>query len=372
MSKTSIVTGLFFGDEGKGITTAFLSSPQSLVVRFSGGHNAGHTVETNRYRHIFSSFGAGTLRGAHTYWSEFCTFCPKSFFNEREALLQNGYDPVHFIHPLTMITTPFDYEHNQRLESVNNHGSVGVGLGATIARHMQTPFKLFAIDLEYRPLLFHKLQQIATWYKADNVTEKIGEFLWYVEQSNLSIKTLTEIKDRYEHIIFEGAQGIMLDMDFGFFPNVTRSNTTSKNAMDIIQKEQLPLPDIYYVMRAYLTRHGNGYMPNETAELCFEDKTNTTHPWQGKFRQGYHATDLLQHAMHIDSVYTGNEVGRKKLVITCVDQTGEMIYIDNKQVPLFDFLETPLPVSEFFINRSPKAGALEPVKFQTMKKAHHF
>jgi adenylosuccinate synthase len=155
-------------------------------------------------------------------------------------------------------------------------------------------------------------------------------------------------------------------MDFGFFPNVTRSNTTSKNAMDIIQKENLPLPDIYYVMRAYLTRHGNGYMPNETAELCFEDKTNKTHPYQGKFRQGYHATNLLQHALHVDGVYTGNEVSRKKLVITCVDQTGDMIYIDNKQVPLFDFLETPLPVSEFFTNRSPKAGALEPVK-----KVHH-
>jgi adenylosuccinate synthase len=219
--------------------------------------------------------------------------------------------------------------------------------------------------------LLQKLQQIATWYNAANANEKIEEFLWYVDQSNLAIKTLTEIKGRYEHIIFEGAQGVMLDMDFGFFPNVTRSNTTSKNAMDIIQREHLPLPDIYYVMRAYLTRHGNGYMPNETAELCFEDKTNTSHPWQGKFRQGYHDTELLQHALHVDSVYTGNEVSRKKLVITCVDQTSDMIYIDNKQVPLFDFLETPLPVSEVFINHSPKADALEPVKFHTIKKVHH-
>ena len=132
--------------------------------------------------------------------------------------------------------------------------------------------------------------------------------------------------------------------------------------MDIIKEEHLPLPDIYYVMRAYLTRHGNGYMPNETTELCFEDKTNKTHAWQGKFRQGYHATDLLQHALQIDSVYTGHDVRPKKLVITCVDQTGGMICIDNKQVPLADFLETPLPVSEFFINRSAKAGMLERMK----------
>lgn len=361
MSKTSIVTGLFFGDEGKGITTAFLSSPQSLVVRFSGGHNAGHTVETNGYRHVFSSFGAGTLHGASTYWSEYCTFCPTSYYNEREALVQNGYQPVHYIHPLAMVTTPFDYEHNHRLESVNKHGSVGVGLGATIARHTQTPFKLFAIDLQYRPLLLQKLEQIAAYYDAENIAEKIEAFLWYVDQLAITLSTLTEIKDRYAHIIFEGAQGIMLDMDFGFFPHVTRSHTTSKNAMDIIQKEQLPLPEIYYVMRAYLTRHGNGYMPNECAGLGFEDKTNKTHPYQGKFRQGYHATDLLQHALQIDSVYTGHEVSRKKLVITCVDQTGGLIYLDNKQVPLADFLDLPLPVSEFFINCSPRAGALERV-----------
>jgi adenylosuccinate synthase len=365
MSKTSIVIGLFFGDEGKGVTTAYLSSPNSLVVRFSGGHNAGHTVETNGYRHIFSSFGAGTCKGAHTYWSEHCTFCPKSFYNERQALVQNGYRPIHFIHPLTMITTPFDYEHNQQLESANKHGSVGVGFGATVARNTQTPFKLFAIDLQYRPLLLQKLQQIAMYYKVSNAEEKIRQFLWYVDHIDLSIKKLADIKCNYEHIIFEGSQGIMLDMDFGFFPNVTRCHTTSKNAMEIIRKEQLPLPDIYYVMRSYLTRHGNGYMPNETDELCFEDKTNKTHPYQGKFRQGYHSVELLHYALQLDAVYTGNGAGRKKLVITCVDQTGDMIYIDNKQVPLCEFLETPLPVSAFFTNGSPQAGALEPVKFSS-------
>jgi adenylosuccinate synthase len=364
MNKTSIVTGLFFGDEGKGITTSFLSSSNSLIVRFSGGHNAGHTVESKGYRHVFTSFGAGTLNGAHTYWSEYCTFCPKSFYNEREALLENGFNPVHFIHPLSMITTPFDYEHNQKLESSNKHGSVGVGLGATIARTTQTPFKLFAIDLQYRPVLLQKLQQIAAYYNSPNAGESIEQFLWYLDHINLSVKTLAEIKNDYEHIIFEGAQGIMLDMDFGFFPNVTRSNTTSKNAMDIIKKEHLPLPDIYYVMRSYLTRHGNGYMPNETSELCFEDKTNKTHRYQGKFRQGYHSRELLHHAFNIDAIYTGNDPNKKKLVITCIDQSGDMIFIDNKAVPLYQFLQTPLPVSEFFINRSPEANRLEKVEFE--------
>lgn len=365
MSKTSIVTGLFFGDEGKGITTAFLSSKNSLIVRFSGGHNAGHTVENNAYRHVFSSFSAGTLKGAHTYWSEYCTFCPKSFYNEREALIQNGYNPVHFMHPLSMITTPFDYEYNQTTESSNKHGSVGVGFGATVARNTQTPFKLFAIDLQYRPVLVQKLQQIAAYYKAVNVNEKIERFLWYIDQIKLSLKTLTDLKHNYEHIVFEGAQGIMLDMDFGFFPNVTHSHTTSKNALEIIKKENLPTPDIYYVMRSYLTRHGNGYMPNESNKLCFEDKTNITHPYQGVFRQGYHFYELLQHALGIDSIYAGNNPNKKNLVITCLDQTNDLILIDNKCISLFDFLEFPLGISNFFINRSPETNKVERIQHQS-------
>lgn len=368
MSKTSIVTGLFFGDEGKGITTAFLSAEKSLIVRFSGGHNAGHTVENNGYRHIFSSFSAGTLQGAHTYWSEYCTFCPKSFYNEREALVQNGYNPVHFLHPLSMITTPFDYEYNHKTESNNKHGSVGVGFGATIARNTQSPFKLFAVDLQYRPVLEQKLQQIAAYYDAADVNKKIEMFLWYIDHLNLSLKTLAAIKHNYEHIVFEGAQGIMLDMDFGFFPNVTRSNTTSKNALEIIKKEKLPSPDIYYVMRSYLTRHGNGYMPNESNKLCFEDKTNTTHQYQGAFRQGYHSYDLLQHALGIDSIYAGNNPHKKNLVITCLDQTNDLILIDNKRISLSEFLEFPLSISNFFINRSPEANKVEPVKQQSNEK----
>lgn len=335
--KTSIVVGLCYGDESKGATVSFLSKPNDLVVRFNGCHQAGHTVVKDGYRHVFSSFGAGTLNGAHTYWSEYCPFYPKAFYNERQVLLRNGFDPIHYIHPLSPITTPFDIDHNQQTEDINKHGSVGVGFGATVGRHENTPFKLHAIDLTYRHILLHKLNLIADYYKSDNREEKINDFLWYVDRNFLRIKTLSEIKNNYEHIIFEGAQGIMLDMDHGFFPNVTRSNTTSKNAMQIIKDNELPAPHVYYVMRSYLTRHGNGFMPNEDAELLFADETNITHKYQGAFRQGFHSLDQLTYAISCDCTYTGYFTCKKTLVVSCLDQTNHFVLLDTglHSVPTF-------------------------------------
>jgi adenylosuccinate synthase len=350
--KTSIVVGLQYGDEGKGLTTSFLSKPGDLVVRFNGGHQAGHTVVKNGHRHIFSSFGSGTMNGAHTYLSEYCTFYPKSFYNERESLIATGFDPVFFIHPLAMVTTPFDIDYNRNTEGVNKHGSVGMGFGATISRNQSTPFKLYAIDLTYRDVLVHKLYQIADYYKAENANEQIGDFLQYVDKISLNACSLPEIIDNYSHIIFEGAQGIMLDMDFGFFPNVTRSNTTSKNAMQIIKENRLPEPNVFYCMRSYLTRQGNGFMPNESKDFSFEDHTNVSHKYQGNFRQGYHSLEQLKYAIKCDSAFSGNQ--RKNLSIICLDQTNNEMLIDGNRLPIEDFIEKlETQLTRVIVNNSP-------------------
>ena len=86
--KTAIVIDLGFGDSGKGrvVNELVSSSEKSLVVRFSGGQQAGHKVVEGKREHVFSSFGAGTLKGADTFWSQYCTFYPNSFLGEYEAL----------------------------------------------------------------------------------------------------------------------------------------------------------------------------------------------------------------------------------------------------------------------------------------------
>lgn len=334
--KTSIVLGMLYGDEGKGQTASFLSNNRTLIVRFNGGCQAGHTVVKNGYRHVFSSFGSGTMNGAHTYWSEYCTFYPKSFYNEQRRLREEGFKPVHFIHPMAPVTTPFDIDHNRQTEDINKHGSVGMGFGATIARNENTPYKLYTVDLQYREVLVHKLKQIASYYKVENPEEDINNFLKYVDAIKLNIITLSEIKDYYGHIVFEGAQGIMLDMDFGFFPNVTRSNTTSKNAMKIIVENKLPVPEIYYCMRSYLTRHGNGYMPNEDENMQYEDQTNYTKKYQGKFRQGWHSIEQINHVLRLDNIFTAPCT--KHLSICCLDQTNERILIDGQHETIEKFI----------------------------------
>ncbi len=326
---TSIILGLCYGDEGKGKMTAHLARKGDLVVRFNAGQQAGHTVFKNGERHIFSSFGSGTMNGAHTYISQYCTFYPKSFYNERESLMEKGYNPVHYIHPLAMVTTPFDIDHNRNLEAKNRHGSVGMGFGATVDRNEKTPHKLYAVDLTHRPILLHKLRQIAAYYNSVDVEGQIKTFLHYVDMINLNILTLDMILLNYDNIVFEGAQGIMLDMDFGYFPHVTRSNTTSKNAMQIIKEYKLPWPQVYYCMRSYLTRHGNGHMPNEDPEFKFEDQTNQLHKYQGHFRQGYHSLAELKYAIACDSIFSGRT--NNNLAIICLDQTADKVLIDDTE-----------------------------------------
>ena len=178
--RTSIVLGLQFGDEGKGLTTSSLVVPKerTLVVRFNGGHQAGHTVVKNGYRHVFSSFGSATLHGTPaTFWSRYCTFYPKAYCNEREVLRNIGIEPNFYIDPLAMVTTPFDIIANHREEENNKHGSVGVGFGTTVKRHEETPYRIYAGDLMYEELVIHKLNQIADYYSIEERELPIKDFL---------------------------------------------------------------------------------------------------------------------------------------------------------------------------------------------------
>jgi adenylosuccinate synthase len=332
--QTNLVVGLGFGDEGKGRVVSALASstPNSLVVRFNGGHQAGHTVVTEDKRHVFSSFGSGTLHGVPTYWSRFCTFYPWAVRNELIALEKSGVkNPQVYVDALCPVTTNFDSAQNKVLEEKNRHGSCGVGFGTTIARH-EAYYKLYFQDLFNDTVLLAKLDNIMHGYYAHNFAlnweEMRDTFLRGVRYirncGNVHLVNFQDFKlHHYNNVVFEGAQGILLDQDFGFFPNVTRSNTTSKNAMTLIEEFHLPAPKVYYVTRTYQTRHGNGFMSNEDRPSLVNDEneTNVTGPYQGPFRKGTLDLDLISYAIQCDRNFIGNICPR--LVITCRDQTGD-------------------------------------------------
>jgi adenylosuccinate synthase len=341
--KASIVVGAGFGDEGKGLVVSFLVSRafKPLVVRYCGGHQAGHTVVYNGVRHLFSSFGSGTLQGAATYTSRFCTIYPLAILNEYNVLDELGVFPTLYIDPLCPVVTPFDIEQNHLEESKKKHGSVGVGFGTTLRRHEEDHLKLYARDLQNDFILEQKLLAISKHYAYIGTAngqhkELMDEFLQTVYQlrklPNVFIKQ--PAKFSYGQVIFEGAQGIMLDQDLGFFPHVTRSNTTSMNALMLIEEMGLEKdPETYYVTRAYTTRHGAGPMPNEDNPVILlnnENETNVSAGWQGDFRTSVLDVDMLQYA--IDSDMDLNVLGKKNLVVTCIDQVGELfpVTMDGK------------------------------------------
>jgi adenylosuccinate synthase len=324
---SAIVLGLGFGDEGKGLTTSFLvekSAKQPTVIRFNGGHQAGHTVIHEGKRHVFSSFGSGTLQGIPTYWSKFCTMHPTAFMNEYHVLAKLGVVPAITAHPLCPITTPYDVAYNRWLETENiNHGSVGVGFGATIQRH-EDHYTLYLKDLHYPNIVMAKLRNIKLHYYPETFVAE-DTLIAYMENCKLMLERVnisSEVPEK-STLIYEGAQGILLDQYHGFFPNVTRSNTTCRN----IVEGGLPRTaetEVFYVTRCYQTRHGAGYMSDERSAAHLglinnEEETNVTSPFQGVFRVGNLDVDMINYALDADSHYAEKNF-KKNLMITCCDQ----------------------------------------------------
>lgn len=383
----SIVVDLGYGDGGKGIVTDYLAlsrpSKEGLVIRYNGGHQAGHTVyQDDGKKHVFSNYGSGTFRGYATYWSKYCTVNPVTLYNEVGVLgrFKLSGNTRLYIDGLCPVTTPYDVIYNQALENSRHikHGSVGVGFGTTIERHENSPYKLFAQDLQNPFVLEQKLNGIASYYaekvkfaKSLNMDEMLKEFkdrcFFIAPRLTTEHKIMNQY--RYGEMIFEGAQGVLLDMDHGFFPHVTRSHTTSRNAMEIIKRNHLTdmarNPEIYYVTRAYQTRHGHGPMTNE---LFGDDRnvinnageTNKTDPYQGEFRKGYMDLEMLKYAISCDDNYSSGL--KKNLVITCLDHLPNQMCISyTEQIDYQEILSPEqvrdeiLPEGRLLTSNSPYA-----------------
>jgi len=350
-----IVIGLGFGDEGKGLTTDYLcqQSDKPIVIRFNGGQQAGHTVLKDGVRHVHSNFGSGTLRGVPSYFTEHTSVYLNTMQVEYGALKDKGVNPELYVHPLTKLTTPYDVAWNRMTESKNRHGSCGLGVAATMKRNWESPYKLYAVDLTYKKVFNQKLDSIAQYYREllktrtseehtlfyDLMVPEMVKFVQNMENPIFNVMDYGYLTS-FEDLIFEGAQGIMLDMEHGVFPNVTCSHTTSKNALEICQKFDI-YAELFYITRCYQTRHGNGWMsPTGDIELINnEHETNVSNPWQGDFRIGELDYDLLNHALAIDNVYSVNQ--SKTLVVTCLDQRPEFKFEYGKiDFPVDDTIES--------------------------------
>jgi adenylosuccinate synthase len=267
-----------------------------------------------------------------------------------------------------MITTPYDKYANVMNTTNKLHGTVGVGFGTTIQRN-EDHYHLYVRDLVYPKIRDAKLKMIRQYY-----SEKLSKHPDFLrEEMETFIKSCDEIIEFHSIVnndlemfaymdydfIFEGGQGIMLDMDYGYFPHVTRSNTTSKNAIELINRyglQDYPITT-YYVTRAYATRHGNGYLANEEMDNSFIKinplETNVDTGTQGVFRRSILDLDTLVYAKKCDLFHNKHNIN--KLVVTCMDHVGDKIpiIIKNKlEYILPEELGRMLNVVETFISDS--------------------
>jgi adenylosuccinate synthase len=352
---TQVVIGAQFGDEGKGRVMdqyAAALGGDGIVIRFNGGAQAGHTVATpDGLRHVFSHVGSGAFAGAATFLSRFFVSNPILFLKEQKTLAALGVRPTVLIDPDSPVTTPYDMMINQIVEQergADRHGSCGIGFGETLERSLSPRYALTVRDLadsarlatrldairrDYAPVRLARLgfdgayAQHGDWFSSDAILERFMAdadcFLAAIRVADLRTAT----QDRMA--LFEGAQGLLLDQDRGFFPHVTRSNTGLRNVLTLAAELGLERLDVSYVTRAYLTRHGAGPLPHEVVNPPYpgiHDATNVPNAYQGSLRFGWLDLNLLQRAIAedlSDARHFPQFTVSARLAITCLDQLGD-------------------------------------------------
>lgn len=344
------VVGAGYGDEGKGLTTDFLAAslPGAIVVRTNGGAQAGHTVVMNDgRRHVFHHLGAGALAGRPTHLSRFFVSNPMLFADEAETLSRKGANVSVTADPRGAVTTPWDVMVNQIVERTRGggrHGSCGLGFGETVGRMEGGEHALAITDLHGdASMLRQKLEAIRSRWIVGRLAE-LG--VSSISEEDLALINNEAILNRFVEdclgyaasvrvkddaclgsgdVVFEGAQGLMLDQDLGAFPHVTRSHTGALNMAAVAREAGFSTIDVTYVTRAYVTRHGAGPLAHEVERLDFADvldPTNHPNPWQGTIRYAPLDLDVLRNAIESDVArVAGTGIGlRTSLAVTCLDQ----------------------------------------------------
>jgi len=355
MRNAHAVIGSGFGDEGKGLMTDYLcrmyGEGNALVARFNGGAQAGHTVVTDGgARHVFSHFGAGSFAGAPTLLCRHFIANPMLFQRERAELAALGIEPSVFADPRALVTTPYDMLINEMAETARGaarHGSVGVGINETVTRGDHRRFRLTVAeacgDLRAVERILREIRDVwvprrvaalgveAEYRGREALIRSEGllqGWLAVLEQfrNQAEVRTDAGLLREHENVVFEGAQGLLLDQERGTFPYVTRSYTGIRNVVEIMRELPPAELTVTYATRAYLTRHGAGPLEGELPGIPFpgvHDATNVSHPFQGSLR--YALLDVASLGDRIRRDFADARNGpatppRIGVAITCMDQ----------------------------------------------------
>lgn len=310
----TIVVDLGFGDAGKGAVVDRLcqEEPAAAVVRFNGGAQAAHNVVTADGRHhTFAQFGSGTLRGAPTHLSRFMAVDPLALAAEADHLRAVGVpDPYALlsVDRRALLTTPYHAAANRLREQARGaarHGSCGMGVGEAAAYALAHPGDApTAGDCASRGRMLRQLKLLR-----DRLTDELGPltappvedcaeaFTAFARAVELTDETRLPALLGQGPVVFEGAQGVLLDEWHGFHPYTTWSTTTFANAETLLAEAGSPRAALRLgVVRTYTTRHGPGPLVTEDPSIGarLPEPHNGHGRWQGAFRTGHF--DAVAHA----------------------------------------------------------------------------
>ncbi|MCF2525678.1 adenylosuccinate synthetase [Yinghuangia soli] len=320
------VVDLGYGDAGKGTIVDYLCRrgratgngiPVSTVVRFNGGPQAAHNVVTDDGRHhTFAQFGSGMFtHGVETHLSRFMLVDPLALAAEADHLTALGATGAFAwlsIDREALLVTPYHAAANQARERARGdarHGSCGMGVGETAAYALAHPEDAPRVgDCQDPPRLRRLLtalhdrlaDELGPLPLVPDVDDCVTAFRGFAQTARIVDRTHTTKLLRRGRVVFEGAQGVLLDEWYGFHPYTTWSTTTFANVDELLAdagESALRLG----VVRTFTPRHGPGPLVTEEPRLtaALPDRYNGTGPWQGAFRVGHFDAVAYRYAVEV-------------------------------------------------------------------------
>ena len=282
MGKNVVVIGTHWGDEGKGKIVDLLTEKAAAVVRFQGGHNAGHTLVVEGEKTVLHLIPSGILHeNTQCLIGNGVVFSIPDFFKEVVELEQAGLDVRSriLVSPGCPIILPHHIALDQMRENVRGNqkiGTTGRGIGPAyedkVARRGLRVADLFDPEKFQRSLEeimdYHNFV-LQNYFRTEPVSMQatLDASLAYAEQLRPMVgdvvDRLSELRRSDANILFEGAQGSLLDIDQGTYPYVTSSNTTAGAIGSGCGVGPLDLDYILGITKAYTTRVGSGPFPTE-------------------------------------------------------------------------------------------------------------
>lgn len=279
MKKVDVVLGLQWGDEGKGKMIDVLTPNYEVVARFQGGPNAGHTLEFEGQKYVLRSIPSGIFQGGKVnIIGNGVVLDPILFKEEATALAASGHDLTKrlYISKKAHLILPTHRMLDAAYEAAKGSakiGTTGKGIGPTYTDKIsRNGVRVGDIFRDFKSIYAaakarHEatLRSLNYEYDVTELEQKWFEGIEYLKQFNIidSEQTVNDLLMADKSILAEGAQGTLLDVDFGSYPFVTSSNTVCAGACTGLGVAPNRIGDVYGIFKAYCTRVGSGPFPTE-------------------------------------------------------------------------------------------------------------